>query len=135
MVDVAQAVTDWVGDALGDVPCGFGDFPQGADPACMVRASPGDPVVRRYVSGGGEYRFAYEVYLRCPARTDGERYDGLAALRRVQAAVEAKGSWPEADGVLWGSHECTQLPSLYRAEDTGHSTYMLSAYVTWIERG
>lgn len=135
MIGMAQAVTGWVAGIVG-VPTGFGDFPAPSGAGCMVRAEPGDPVVREYMSGGGEYRFAYAVYLRCPARADGERYDGLAALQRVADAIAARGvpEAPEGAGVIWSAHVVTQQPSIFRTESNGYSTYQLTAQVRWIER-
>lgn len=133
MIDVTQAVTEWVRGVLGGVPTSFGELPDAAGESAMVKASPSEPVVRRYRSGGGEFRFAYEVYLRCQPRTEGQRIDGAATLMRVSAAATAHG-FPDVAGALWNRHTVTQQPSAFRTESNGAVTYMMAAYVTWIER-
>lgn len=45
--DISKLVTDWVSDVLGpDIDVAYGCFTRRAG-ACMVKASPGEPWVRR----------------------------------------------------------------------------------------
>lgn len=131
--DIAKVVTDWVSAAMGaDVHTEYGYLGTISN-SCMVRAAPGDPVERRYLSGGGVYRFPYEVYLRAvPRNAPGPRIDCLARLRSLQAVIEA-GGVPDVP-VAWQSHEVTQVPSLYRTEESGAEVYLLSAVLTYVER-
>lgn len=132
--DIAEVVTSWVRGAMGpDVYTEFGQLGQISN-SCMVRAAPGTAVERRYLSGGGIYRFPYEVYLRSvPHDAPGPRIDCLARLRALQGRIE-RGEVPDVD-VAWKSHEVTQVPSLYRTEESGAEVYMLSAVLTYFERG
>ena len=102
--DISKLVTDWVSDVLGpDIDVAYGCFTRRAD-ACMVKASPGEPWVRRYLSGGGVRRFGYEVYLRVMPRGD----EGLR------------------------SHEVTSLPAQYATEQDGAVTYQMQATITYM---
>lgn len=134
MTDVAEVVTDWVAGIMGsDVMTEFGELGTISN-SCMVRAAPGDAVERRYLSGGGIFRFPYEVYLRVvPHDAPGPRIDGLARLRALQRVIES-GGVPDVD-VAWQSHTVTQVPNLYRTEESGAEVYMISAVLTYYERG
>lgn len=131
--DIAKVVTDWVRGAMGDdVTTEYGYLGQLSN-SCMVKAAPGDPVERRYLSGGGVFRFPYEVYLRAvPHEAPGPRIDALARLRALQAMIES-GMVPDVD-VAWQAHEVTQVPNLYRTEPSGAEVYMLTAVLTYAER-
>ena len=128
-VDVSQAVTEMVAGALAPVPVAYGEFPSKA--ACaMVKASPGDPWVRRYLSGGGIKRFGYEVYLRVlPRGAESSRFDALAALRSVQADIES-GLVP--DGIAVRTHEVTSVPAQYAVQQDGCTVYQLQAAITYM---
>lgn len=128
--DISRLVTDWVADVLGPgVDVAYGCFARRAD-ACMVKASPGEPWVRRYLSGGGVRRFGYEVYLRVMPRGDeAPRIDALARLRLLQEAVET-GECPV--GVSARSHEVTSLPAQYATEQDGAVTYQMQATITYM---
>ena len=128
--DISKLVTDWVSDVLGpDIDVAYGCFTRRAG-ACMVKASPGEPWVRRYLSGGGVRRFGYEVYLRVMPRGDeGPRIDALARLRLLQRAVES-GECP--DGVPVRSHEVTSLPAQYATEQDGAVVYQMQATITYM---
>ena len=128
MQDIAKSTTAFVAQRLG-VPCEYGEFP-GKAGCCMIKASPGEPWVRRYLSGGGIRRFGYEVYLRCLPRGDeGRRVDALALLRGLQSAIDA-GEAP--DGVPVRTHEVTSLPSQYGVQDDGCVVYQLTASLTYM---
>lgn len=129
MADVSQAVTEMVASALGGVPVAYGEFPSKAGCA-MVKASPGDPWVRRYLSGGGIKRFGYEVYLRAmPRGAESARFDALAALRGLQSAVES-GLVPE--GLAVRTHEVTSVPAQYAVQQDGCAVYQLQAAITYM---
>lgn len=129
---IAKSVTDWVGSVVG-VPTAYGEMPPVKGPRAMVKASPVEPLVRGYASGGGVYRFAYEVYLMVSASAEEKRLDGMATLGRLFEAVEAR-LVPD-DGREYTSHEVTNLPSLY-AEGPGTETvYQLTAQLTYLVRG
>ena len=104
--DISKLVTDWVSDVLGpDIDVAYGCFTRRAD-ACMVKASPGEPWVRRYLSGGGVRRFGYEVYLRVMPRGDEEpRIDALARLRLL-GAVESGSAQTESPCAATRSRAC-----------------------------
>lgn len=126
--DVARAVTDFVAARLPGVDVAYGEFPGRV--GCMVRAAPGDPWVRRYLSGGGVRRFGYEVYLRVlPRGSEEGRVDALAALRGLQQAIEG-GEAPDWPAVR--THEVTSLPSQYGAAQDGTVTYQLTAAMTYM---
>nr|WP_073294064.1 hypothetical protein [Parolsenella massiliensis] len=126
--DVARAVTDFVAGHLPGVEVEYGQFP--GRTGCMVRAAPGDPWVRRYLSGGGVRRFGYEVYLRVlPRGSEEGRVDALAALRGLQQAIDG-GEAPEWPAVR--THEVTSLPSQYGAAQDGTVTYQLTAAMTYM---
>ncbi len=133
-MDIAEAVRDWVAGALGpDVETAYGELPD-APVACEVKSSPGDPWVRRYLSGGGIKRFAYELYLRVqPRGSEARRFDALSALRGLQARIEAHEA-PDA-GVAWTGHEVTQCPNEYTVEKDGRAVYQMKAVLTYHERG
>lgn len=129
MQDVSQAVTDMVAAALPSLQVAYGEFP-GKAPCAMVKASPGDAWVRRYLSGGGIKRFGYEVYLRTlPRGSEEARFDALAALRSLQEAIES-GAAPE--GVSVRTHEVTSVPSQYAAQQDGCVVYQLQAAITYM---
>lgn len=134
MVDIAEAVKDWVASALGDgVSVGYGRFPD-AEVACEVKSAPGDPWVKRYQSGGGIKRYAYEVYLRVNPRGDeGRRFDALAALRSLQVRIEG-GEVPDLGAACFG-HDVTQLPNEYKTEKDGRVVYQMTAAITYHEKG
>lgn len=128
--DVARAVTDFVAAHMGGVEVAYGEFPRGGKTGCMVRAAPGDPWVRRYLSGGGVRRFGYEVYLRVlPRGSEEGRVDALALLRGLQQAIEG-GEAPDWPAVR--THEVTSLPSQYGAAQDGTVTYQLTAAMTYM---
>lgn len=134
MSDISETVRDWVAEALGpDVAVEYGRFPE-APVACEVKSAPGDPWVKRYASGGGIKRYAYEVYLRVnPRGSEGPRFDALAALRSLQARIEAREVPPI--GAACFSHEVTQLPNEYAQEKDGRAVYQMTAVLTYHERG
>lgn len=128
----AQAVTEWVRGAVGPgVETRYGEL-AGPGDCCEVKAAPASPAVRRYASGGGVYRFAYEVYLRVRPLGEGGRLDGLAALSGLAARVEA-GEVPGC-GIEWASHAVKSLPCLFRAEQGGEAVYQMAAELTYIVR-
>lgn len=134
MVDIAEAVKNWVAGVLGGgVETAYGRFPE-AEIACEVKSAPGDPWVKRYTSGGGIKRYAYEVYLRVNPRGDeGRRFDALAALRSLQARIEAQEV--PAIGTTCFDHEVTQLPNEYATEKDGRAVYQMTAAITYYEKG
>lgn len=134
MSDISETVRDWVAEALGpDVAVEYGRFPE-APVACEVKSAPGDPWVKRYQSGGGIKRYAYEVFLRVsPRGSEGPRFDALAALRSLQARIEAREVPPV--GAACFSHEVTQLPNEHSTEKDGRAVYQMSAVLTYHERG
>lgn len=134
MTDIAEAVRDWVAGALGDgVETAYGRLPD-ADVACEVKSAPGDPWVKRYASGGGIKRYAYEAYLRVSPRGDeGRRFDALAALRSLQARIEAR-EVPDIGTACFG-HEVTQLPNEYSTQKDGRAVYQMTAAITYHEKG
>lgn len=134
MSDISETVRDWVAEALGpDVAVEYGRFPE-APVACEVKSAPGDPWVKRYASGGGIKRYAYEVYLRVnPRGSEGPRFDALAALRSLQARIEAREVPPI--GAACFSHEVTQLPNEHSTEKDGRAVYQMTAVLTYHERG
>lgn len=116
MTDISK-LAEWVGGILG-VPAAYGEFPTVNGPAAMVVVGTGSLWVRRYVSGGGVARLPYEVYLRVPARTEGERLDGIVALRGLTERIAA-GDAP----FDYTDHIVTSLPSLYSSQDGGEAIY------------
>ena len=74
-------------------------------------------------------KFPYEVYLQTRPLTEGERVDGLAMLRRLQAAIE-RGGGPNVGFVLW-AHDVTTLPSPISIGEDGVTTYQLIAVFTY----
>lgn len=134
MSDISEIVRDWVAEALGPgVAVEYGRFPE-APVACEVKSAPGDPWVKRYQSGGGIKRYAYEVFLRVsPRGSEGPRFDALAALRSLQTRIEAREVPPV--GAACFSHEVTQLPNEYSTEKDGRVVYQMSAVLTYHERG
>ena len=129
MVDIAQAVTEWLRDVLVDVPIEYGQYPDTeSDIRAMVKAAPGEPWIRRYKSGGGIKQFPYEVYLQTRPYSEGERIDGLAKLRAVQTAIENGGV---IDGIILWAHDITTLPSPYSVSEDGVATCQLIAVVTY----
>ncbi len=134
MADVAEATTSWVKEVLKDVDVEYGQYPetehaQTTGVRAMVKAAPGEPWIRRYRSGGGIKQFPYEVYLQTRPLTEGERVDGLAILRRLQAAIE-RGGGPNVGFVLW-AHDVTTLPSPISIGENGVITYQLIAVFTY----
>ena len=131
MEDIAQAVAGFVADGLGGIPCEYGEFPAKGG-CCMVKASPGEPWVRRYLSGGGIKRFGYEVYLRTsPRGSESVRLDALARLRALQSTIEAGGA---PAGIAVRTHEVTSLPSQYAVQQDGCVVYQLTAAITYMAR-
>lgn len=130
MDEALGALTEWVAAQLG-VPADYGEFP-GPAPCAMVKASPGDPWVYRYRSGGGMRRLPYEVYLKVPAVTGEQRLGGMGALKGLADAI-AGGAGPEV-GARVDAHEVRGLPSLY-AEDAGAgSVYQLLGELRYVIR-
>lgn len=130
---VASAVTAFVAAALGPaVRTTYGELcPVGAVDAAEVAASGDDPVVRRFVSGGGIYRFSYDVYLRRCVRSAGARIDALGLLGGLAGLIEG-GACPEAPGVSWVSHGLARSPALYSVDADGNETYRLAASLTYL---
>lgn len=130
---VAEAVTAWVAGLLGDgVRTTYGELcPMDGVDAAEVAATGADPVVRRFVSGGGIYRFGYDVYLRTCPRSSGARIDALGVLGRLADAVE-HGGLPDAAGVSWAGHTLTRAPCLYAVDPHGNETYQMSAQATYL---
>ena len=94
----------------------------------MLKAAPGEPWVLHYCSGGGIKQFPYEVYLQTRPLDEQERIDGLAMLRKVQAAIEDGGA-PE--GVVVYAHDVTTLPSPFSVGEDGVATYQLIAQIKY----
>lgn len=133
-MSVAEIVTQWVGDALG-VPTEYGEFPCGEGARAMVKASPGDPVVKRYANGGGIFRFTYEVYLLVPGATEGSRLGGMDALKSVCDRITLGREVPGGEGApTWTAHDVTALPNLF-SRDGNQSIYQAVASIAYIERG
>lgn len=134
MSDISETVKDWVAGVLGpEVAVEYGRFPE-APVACEVKSAPGDPWVKRYQSGGGIKRYAYEVYVRVnPRGSEGPRFDALSALRSLQARIEAREVPPI--GAACFSHEVTQLPNEYATEKDGRAVYQMTAALTYHEKG
>lgn len=129
MVDIAQSVTDWLKDILTGIPVEYGQFPNGTGAAqAMLKAAPGEPWVLHYCSGGGIKQFPYEVYLQTRPLDEQERIDGLAMLRKVQAAIEAGGA---PAGVVVYAHDVTTLPSPFSVGEDGVATYQLIAQIKY----
>ena len=135
MTDISEAVKEWVAGVLGDgVATAYGEFPD-APVACEVKSAPGDPWVRRYQSGGGIKRYAYEVYLRVdPRGSEGPRFDAIAALRALQARIEGR-EVPPGIGAPCLSHEVTQLPNEHSTDKGGRAVYQMTAAITYHEKG
>lgn len=129
MASQQEALTAWVAEALG-VPCEYGEFPPTEPPHAMVKVSPGDPVVRRYRSGGGVYRLPYEVYLKVSATTQAERIAGLETLRALSDAI-GRGERP-AGPVRYTGHAVDVAPSLYAESGGTESVYQMTAHLTYI---
>lgn len=129
MADVQGALTAWVAETLG-TECEYGEFPEGL-PAAMVKVSPGDPVVRRYRSGGGVYRIGYEVYLKAHAATQAARIAALERLRGLAARIEA-GESPDGPH-RYTAHAVTNSPALYAQTGRDEVVYQLTAQLTYIE--
>lgn len=128
----AQAVTDWVASILGpDIRTTYGEL-CGVDGinAAMVAARPDSPVVRRFVSGGGIYRFSYDVFLRRISRDGAARIDALGLLGRVADAIE-RHECPEKV-LSWSSESVTQAPAIYSVDESGAETYRMSAQITYV---
>lgn len=134
MSDISETVKDWVAGVLGPgVAVEYGRFPE-APVACEVKSSPGDPWVKRYQSGGGVKRYAYEVYIRVnPRGGEARRFDALAALRSLQARIESR-EVPDI-GAACFSHEVTQLPNEHSTEKDGRAVYQMTAALTYHEKG
>lgn len=131
---VAEIVTRWVGEALG-LPTEYGEFPCGTGARAMVKASPGDPVVKRYASGGGVFRFTYEVYLLVPGATEGGRLGGMEALRAMCDRISVGREVPGGEGSpTWTAHDVTALPNLF-SRDGNQSIYQAVASIAYIVRG
>ena len=127
--DVQGAIAAWAGEALG-APCWYGEFPAGS-PAAMVKVSPGDPLVRRYRSGGGVYRVAYEVYVRVHAPDQAGRIAGLELLRGLAARIQA-GEAPDGP-VRYSAHEVTNAPALYAQTGRDECVYQLTARLEYVK--
>ena len=134
MIDIAEAVKDWVAEKLGDeVAVEYGRFPD-AEIACEVKSAPGDPWVKRYASGGGIKRYAYEVYLRVnPRGAEEPRFDAIAALRSLQARIDEREA-PDIGAAVF-SHDVTQLPNEHTTEKDGRAVYQMTACLTYHEKG
>lgn len=133
-MSVPEIVTQWVGQALG-VPTEYGEFPPEPGERAMVKAAPGDPVVKRYANGGGVFRFAYEVYLLVPGATEGARVGGVDRLRAMCDRITAGREAPGGDGApTWWGHDVTTLPNLFSC-DGNQSIYQAAATLAYIERG
>ena len=128
--DVQGALAEWAGAALG-VPCWYGEFACGPAPCAMVKVSPGDPLVRRYRSGGGVYRVAYEVYVRVHAPDQAGRVAGLELLRGLAARIQA-GETP-AGPERWFAHEVTVAPALYAQTGRDEAVYQLTARLEYVK--
>ena len=125
-----RALTDWVWGVLG-VPTEYGEFP-GPAPCARVKVSPGEAVVRRYRSGGGVYRLPYEVYLKVPASTEGQRIGGVAALGLLSAAAR-RGEHPDL-GALVEAHEVRSAPALYAEDGGADSVYQFLGELRYVIR-
>lgn len=133
-MSVPEIVTQWVGQALG-VPTEYGEFPAGAGTRAMVKAAPGDPVVKRYANGGGVFRFAYEVYLLVPGATEGARVGGVELLKAMCDRVAVGREAPGGEGApTWWGHDVTTLPNLF-SRDGNQSIYQAVLSIAYIERG
>ena len=127
---VQEVITAWAAQTLG-VPTEYGEFPACEGPCAMVKLSPGDPCVARYRSGGGVYQVGYEVYLRVPAVTEGERVEGLGALQALARDV-SEGRGPQVDGAA--AHELTSAASLYAETGGSYTVYQAVARVRYVVR-
>lgn len=128
--DIQGALARWVGGALG-VPTEYGEFAPGPLPCAMVKVSPGDPLVRRYRSGGGVYRTAYEVYLKVHAPTQEGRIAGLELLRGLAARIQG-GETPDGPA-RYCAHEVTNAPALYAQTGRDEAVYQLTARLEYVK--
>lgn len=133
---ICEAVTEFVAERLG-VPTEYGEFPAVKGPRAMVKAGAGDPVVRQYVSGGGIYRFPYEVYLLVPATTDeGDRIGGISLLRDLVERVSVGHEVPEpTDGAAWTDHAVTINPHVFSRGANAETIYQAGAQLVYMMRG
>lgn len=133
MIGIARPLTAWVGSVLGDgIMTRWGELGKLSD-AAMVKAAPGDPLVRAYLGGGGMYRFSYEVYLRVTPRNSSQRISGMERLEALADAIRAGGR-PDCEGITWAGHVPTQQPALIETQSDGAELYQLTAQLSWIER-
>ena len=129
MIDIAQAVTEWVGEILGDdIEVAYTRYTRD-NKAAVVRADPSEPIVRKYLDGGGIYQFPYSVFLRMASRRDSDRYDALALLRQLQSHIENL-EVPNVD-IQFTDHQVTQIPNLFTIEQGGAEIYQLSANIQY----
>lgn len=131
---VPEIITEWV-EGILDVPTEYGEFPPTKGPRAMVKAAPGDPVVKEYQSGGGIYRFVYEVYLLVPGATEAKRLDGMERLKALADKISLDREVPDDDGApTWNAHGVTALPNLFSRKGE-ESIYQLVASIAYIVRG
>lgn len=128
----ADAVTAWVASILGpSIRTTYGEL-CGVDGinAAMVAARPDSPVVRRFVSGGGIYRFSYDVFLRRITRDGAARIDALGLLGQVADAIE-RHECPEKV-LSWSAESVVQAPAIYSTDEQGAETYRMSAQIAYV---
>ncbi len=129
MVDIAQAVTEWVAQVLGDdIETAYTRYTRD-NKAAVVRADPSEPLIRQYLDGGGIYQFPYSVFLRMASRRDSDRYDALSVLRNLQEHIEAL-EVPNVE-IEFTDHKVTQIPNLFTIEQGGAEIYQLSANIQY----
>lgn len=126
--DIAAATTAWIGELLSPIPVQYGALSDLATSA-EVLSSAGGYAERRWASGGGIYRYPYEVYLRVLGRNDAARINALNELSKVAVAIEAR-QFPDAE-VGWVANEVTNLPNLWKKDKDGREIYQLTATLTF----
>lgn len=130
--EISRIITSWVADTLGgDITVDFGRLPD-THKSCMVRQVPVEPVVRRYLSGSGIYRYSYVVLLAAKTHNlSSKSFDAIAELDKIASAINEK-KWPKAAGFACATHTVDILPSLYSKQPDGLEIYQVQATITYL---
>jgi len=135
---VVASLLTWVEghDALAPLPVGLEDFPVDDRDAVMLSLLSGDPVVKRYKSGGYIAAQQFQLILRTHLTDTAARLDAMRRMSDVASSIEDSGTWPVApDSYDYHMLTVRTAPVPVAVDDSGARDYQLTMELAYRQRG
>lgn len=135
---VAISVLSWLEQhqALSGLPVTLEAAPPEGTDGVTLSSLTGDPIIKRYKSGGYVAAYPFSVMLRVNHADTQRHIDAIGVLGDIAASIEEKAGWPVApDGFDYHTIETRTLPVLASRTDSGADDYQVTFTLTYRKRG